>query len=133
MMQYLVPLSNINPMYAIWAENALFNRAQKFADGYSGGYWEPFVSGEFAFPTFPEPEVRLSNPDNLCDMTMDARSAGVALWLLTVNHLAWAIAEGQVPGTQAMMEKVCDLFYRLRDAALDNKELNARAILSFID
>lgn len=113
--------------YYMTGENLLYVHANRFVQGYQGGYWNFYTlsNGGFFAALDTDKEQHVVVADNYCSERMSAEATGVVLMLFVLGRLLAA----RIPGSEA--DRFIDLYHKLRDFAVGHAE--AQAILTAID
>ncbi|WP_426811707.1 antirestriction protein (plasmid) [Pseudomonas sp. WOUb67] len=113
--------------YFMAGENLLYVHADRFVEGYTGGYWNFYTlsNGGFFAALDSDEKQHLVIPDNYCSEVMGAEAAGVTLTLMMLGRLLCA----RIPESES--ERLTDLYYKLRAYAVGHPE--GQAILTAID
>lgn len=130
-MKIIDTISKIDEVSAFNFEQTLFRLADLHVEGYNGGMWEnERLNENLYFMGLPVSYgvVHVSIPANFSDVHCDSRSAGAALTLMALNNVLFDLYH-KGKNTDEMAE----LFDDLRNAILDDKTLDIRAILKIID
>ena len=124
--------ANLNRIFAPAApmgmEGSLFDHASKFSDDYNGGVWTVEEIGGMPFAILPEGEYNVSVASNYYSGKMDHRTFGVALTLVLLNRIVWAVYE-----SGRDHDAVTTRFHEMRNAAYNDDTLDTAAIAGFLD
>lgn len=126
-------LARIHMAADIRFEAACFSLADDALEGYNGGQWTAArVNGEAIYVPPGGERVMLNCIGSGHAMIVDRITAGAAITLWALNAVLIGYYH-QAPES-AVVEALCDVFYRIRDAVLDKRAgLDTGAILRFID
>lgn len=134
-MKFYDQLNAIHPALVLMFDRFLLSNADQMVEGYNGGQWQDVGLGVNLYalqvPSDDSGRVRLTNGNNYCDVRTDARSAGVALTILSLNQLLWWVSE---KGNDALTQKVNRLWEKVQNASRSKKnQLDVPSILAFCD
>lgn len=124
-------LPSINKSSFLIIEGLLYHYADKYIQGYSGGYWEMITlsnGGKFMFLSNSE-EVLLTNPMNYFSKKVSSETAGLALCALVYAHIS---ETNYIKGKFSISKQMHKNFSLLRDYALGLKDIDRDAFLSFL-
>ncbi|MCK9709842.1 antirestriction protein [Pseudomonas syringae] len=113
--------------YFLLGEQLVYGNAQRFVQGYSGGYWQFYRlsnGGFFMAPDSTELQ-RVVIADNYCSEDMSSEAVGVVLTLFSLSRLLGS----QIPDSEA--DRMLDLYHKLREYGIGHIE--SSAILTAID
>ena len=129
----MTAIGKIFQMGSALAESTSYNFADRLIEGYGGGYWDYYtVATEDGLSFFAgldeDTTYRVSNPDNFSDEEVNGVTAGVVVWLYTLNAIAhhW-----HAKGKPHMVEKYAGHYDVLRDLAATLPE--SQKIFALID
>ncbi|MDP5168579.1 antirestriction protein [Pseudomonas syringae] len=113
--------------YFLWGEQLVYQHAQRFVQGYSGGFWNFYSLSNGGFFMAPDTtdEQHVVIADNYCSEYMSAEAVGIVLTLFSLSRLL----ASNIPQSEA--ERFFELYHRLRDYALAHIE--SSAIFAAID
>lgn len=118
----------ILPKYAgkhfLALECTIFNVMGEYCEHYKGGLWTMWELSNGSFymsPQLSDSDVVMRCSANHYEGSMSADAAGIVSCLVAFNRLTWSTRD----------ERLCDLFYGLRDWAIQHPE--CREILRAID
>lgn len=135
MNKFFQQIEAINPSLVVSFERLLYKAADAHVEGYNGGSWDEVGLGVNLYglrcPAGEGARVRLTNTNNYSDNRTDANSAGVALTILALNQLLWALHDA---GRMVEGAKVSKLWEKVQNASRSKKNaLDVPSILSFCD
>lgn len=134
MKKFLAQFPMLSPVEAVLMEAQVFDIASHMLDGYRGGQWDDLDLGGGVFATYPRGDadrVKLSNPENGCEVETDRRSAGLAMSMLAVNWTWHRVAPRLDAGGHAAFQAVT---WGLQEAAYgDGSKFDQGAIFRFTD
>ena len=110
-------------------DNAVFNVAEDLADNYNGGFWDYYeVDGEFLYMAPDQGSYEVTVPGNGFTGTLNEDAFGLVCTLMALGYyMAWLYDTGD----NETGERMHDLFYRVREYALDHEK--ASTIMQAID
>lgn len=113
--------------YFMAAENLLYVHADRYVQGYQGGYWNFYTTtnGAFFSALDTTETLHVVVADNYTSEHMSAEAVGITLTLFVLGRLLAA----RIPEHES--ERFIDSYHKLRDFALGHAE--AQAILTAID
>ena len=134
-MKFYDQLNAIHPALVLMFDRFLYANTDQMVEGYNGGQWQDVGLGVNLYalqvPSDDSGRVRLTNANNYSDTRTDARSAGVALTILSLNQLLWWVSE---KGNDALTEKVHKLWEKVQNASRSPKnQLDVPSIIAFCD
>lgn len=105
------------------AEHLVYTYMSKLCADYHGGYWEFYTlsNGGFYMAPVLDRKLPMAWDGNGYSGTMSDDAAGITAMLFALNHLAF----------EHQSEAMSDLYYQLRDFAIDHPESDE--IMSAID
>lgn len=119
---------NILPRYTgrhyMLMESLVYKVMREYSDTYNGGFWIMWELSNGSFYMAPGDKNEtypMACVGNFYNGTMSADAAGIVSCLVAFNRLAWHTQE----------ERFCDLFYGLREWAVEHPE--ADQIFAAID
>ena len=135
MNQLTAKLNEINPQLVNHFEHYLNAAANDHVEGFVNGVWDEIDLGRNTFalrcPCDDNARVRLVNPMNYTNLTTDARSAGVALTILALNRLVWALHNG---GHGVIAGKVSRIWETVQNRSrMKPNQLDVPSMIQFLD
>lgn len=116
-------------------EFAFYDLLSDTCPSFDGGYFEmvEFKNGAKALMLNDDTKVKVSVSTNYYDGEMSRRALSLAAWMVTVNHMCWNLynlstsTADKSKKEQAMKlsQKFSDMYYKIRDALMDDEEVGA--------
>ena len=109
-------------------EHSIFSLMEMLCESYNGGYWEFVALDNECFFMYPSSDQNfvLHGFANGNEGSVSAEAAGIVVCLYAYNHRANSRSV-----SASVSNHYCDLFYKLRDYALQHPE--SSMILKLID
>ena len=95
---------------SVIVENAIYQYAGKYIDGYNGGYWEFYQAGKAPLMVWDaNGEVTVNS--EFAEYKTNPQTASLAVMMLAINHLVWAVHET----SETFARELQDAYDNLRD------------------
>ncbi|MDQ3038877.1 MAG: hypothetical protein M3R16_03615 [Pseudomonadota bacterium] len=133
MKNFIEQFDFLSPLALATMEAYFYNLADKMVEGYTGGSWQDLQVGKCRAVQIPAPDsglLHVIGAENQCDVTTDARTAGIGLSIIVANHFWHGYADKVGPKANAVFKRASQ---GLKDAAFRDKTVDHSALYSIID